>query len=445
METLHVTNFCGLADAKLELRPINLFIGPQATGKSVVAKLVYFFREVISTLPSFAEAQTEWKTVRQQLGQRIVSYFGGSELGEGSFEVKYSVADVWLRVSRKGEAAKGTVEFQSDRKFASLYEELLKAVPTTQAGAEGVEVAIPKGSARELRERLVKIITDEIGEHACFQQLFIPAARASLALLPTQLLSQIAAGRETVDVWMPKFAELVGNTRNTLKRLGFYGENENQVRRTVAQKKSNAYRERIGAILRADVEYDGTEERLKLADGRVISLLRASSGQQESLPLLLLMCRFSMLGHVDGRSVFIEEPEAHLWPGAQRQIVHLLVEMFLLRKREMQLLLTTHSPYVFSVFNNLLEAGRAYAALDKQLESAENGLKRKLEERRKKLEEVVPFERALPAGSIAAWQFDSGGVKPLMNEEHGVIGADLLDKVSEDIDVEWRSLQDFVE
>ena len=119
--------------------------------------------------------------------------------------------------------------------------------------------------------------------------------------------------------------------------------------------------------------------------------------------------------------------------------------MFLLRKNQMQLLLTTHSPYVFSVFNNLLEAGRAYAALDKQLASAENGVKRKLEERRKKLEEVVPFDRALPAGSIAAWQFDSGSVKPLVNEEYGVIGADLLDKVSEDIDVEWRNLQDFVE
>ena len=444
METLHITNFCGIAEANLELRPINLFIGPQATGKSVAAKLVYFFREVISTLPNFAHAQTDWKTVRKQLGQRLVSYFGGGELGTGPFEVKYAVADVRLRVVRKTETGNDAVEFQADKDLIALYEKLLASVPKSQIGSEGVEVAIPGGSAQELRKQLVKSITAEIGEHACFQQLFIPAARASLALLPTQLLSQIAA-RETVDVWMPKFAELVANTRNTLRTVGFYDEKADDARLTTQQKRAKIYRERIGSILRANVEYDGTEERLKLADGRVISLLRASSGQQESLPLLLLLCRFTMLSHVEGRSVFIEEPEAHLWPGAQRQIVHLLAEMFILRRNQMQLLLTTHSPYVFSVFNNLLEAGRVYAAIDNELKDAKNGQKRKLEERRKKLQDIVPFERALSAGSIAAWQFDSGGVKPLMNEKYGVIGAELLDKVSEDIDGEWRSLQDFVE
>ena len=444
METLHITNFCGVADAKLELRPINLFIGAQATGKSVVAKLVYFFREVISTLPNFAQAQTDWKVVRQQLGSRLVSYFGGSELGRGPFDVKYTVADTWLRVSRKGENSIEAVEFHTDRSFAALYGKLLDLIPKPQVGAEGDEAAIAGGDARVLHAKFIKIITTQIGAHACFHQLFIPAARASLALLSTQLLSQIATG-QTVDVWMPKFAELVGNTRNILKERGFYDGKAKHESLLLAAEKTKAYHVRIREILRAEVEYDGTNERLKLGDGRAISLLRASSGQQESLPLLLLLGRFTMLPHVYGRSVFIEEPEAHLWPGAQREIVHLLAEMFLLRKNQMQLLLTTHSPYVFSVFNNLLEAGRAYAALDKQLASAENGVKRKLEERRKKLEEVVPFDRALPAGSIAAWQFDSGSVKPLVNEEYGVIGADLLDKVSEDIDVEWRNLQDFVE
>lgn len=444
METLLIENFCGIASADLKLAPINLFIGPQATGKSVAAKLIYFFREVISTLPSFAQAQTEWKAVRQQLGQRLGTYFGGGELSAGPFEVKYTVADAWMRVARKSDDSSGSVVFDTDRDFSALYAELLNSIPKTQPSVEGAEAAIPGASARELRKRFIEVLSEKLGPQASFEQIFIPAARASLALLPTQMLGQIAAG-EAVDVWMLKFAELVGSTRKTLKSRGFYDGKADQAGWLIDEEKSRAIRGRIHAILRADVDYDGAEERLKFADGRVISLLRASSGQQESLPLLHLLCRFTMLSHVVGRSVFIEEPEAHLWPGAQRDIVHLLAEMFLLRQDQMQLVLTTHSPYVFSVFNNLLEAGRVYAVLDKALKTARNGEKRKLLARREKLQTIVPFNRALPAGRIAAWQFDTGGVKPLVNEEFGVIGADLLDEVSQGIDNEWNGLQDFVE
>lgn len=42
MESLEIQGFAGFKDLKIELNKINLFIGPQASGKSVLMKLAYF-------------------------------------------------------------------------------------------------------------------------------------------------------------------------------------------------------------------------------------------------------------------------------------------------------------------------------------------------------------------------------------------------------------------
>ena len=45
MATLSISNFLSIKKARIELRRINVFIGPQAQGKSIISKLIYFFKE----------------------------------------------------------------------------------------------------------------------------------------------------------------------------------------------------------------------------------------------------------------------------------------------------------------------------------------------------------------------------------------------------------------
>lgn len=42
MEKLKIYNFLGLNDIDLEINEFNILIGPLASGKSVIAKLLYF-------------------------------------------------------------------------------------------------------------------------------------------------------------------------------------------------------------------------------------------------------------------------------------------------------------------------------------------------------------------------------------------------------------------
>lgn len=46
------------------------------------------------------------------------------------------------------------------------------------------------------------------------------------------------------------------------------------------------------------------------------------------MPLLVLLAQFLWVGHGRGRTVYIEEPEAHLFPSAQKLIIELMAEVF---------------------------------------------------------------------------------------------------------------------
>lgn len=48
MEKLTINNFLVIQKAEIELKDINLLIGPQANGKSVIARLIYLFKNFLS-------------------------------------------------------------------------------------------------------------------------------------------------------------------------------------------------------------------------------------------------------------------------------------------------------------------------------------------------------------------------------------------------------------
>ncbi|MBK8562198.1 MAG: AAA family ATPase [Saprospiraceae bacterium] len=47
MQKLIVRNFGPIRELDLDIKDLSLFIGEQATGKSTVAKLIYFFKKVV--------------------------------------------------------------------------------------------------------------------------------------------------------------------------------------------------------------------------------------------------------------------------------------------------------------------------------------------------------------------------------------------------------------
>src|SRR5436190_1478530 len=92
--------------------------------------------------------------------------------------------------------------------------------------------------------------------------------------------------------------------------------------------RSMTLRRRKCSVLGAELMRIDKEDFLQFEDKRRVKLAQASSGQQEALPLLLLLARFLSLHHSRGRAVYIEEPEAHLFPSTQKLVTELMARAF---------------------------------------------------------------------------------------------------------------------
>ena len=111
MERLIIHNFAGILDATIEVSPITGLIGPQASGKSVIAKLLYFFREIASRIPAAVAEGLESGGYKAECCRRFNRYFPLDSLGATEFELTYLPQNEHVRVlfSKEDGAAEGSL------------------------------------------------------------------------------------------------------------------------------------------------------------------------------------------------------------------------------------------------------------------------------------------------------------------------------------------------
>lgn len=90
--------------------------------------------------------------------------------------------------------------------------------------------------------------------------------------------------------------------------------------------------------------------------GISIPVKNLSSGQKYSLIIFNYLKHYVLSNH--SYRFIIEEPETHLFPAAQSDVTKAIITFANQPKKDNQVLITTHSPYVLSTINNLLYAGQ---------------------------------------------------------------------------------------
>lgn len=425
MEKLIINNFAGLKQVELEIRPITGLIGPQASGKSVIAKLLYFFREIASRLPAAIMEEQEGSKYKSECCKRFSRYFPIEATGVTDFEIIYQCKSENVRValSSQQEAAEPSLGLDWSPAYDELLAKFLGRKKGLLAGGGDAEKESNNDAANALREEIYKDMSEILGPWAKYEQIFIPAGRAFFSQVRSSVFTRLEAG-ESIDPFMAAFGSLLERSKSVLEARGFFGLVEGQ---SVAENaKFDSLRAAFAEILRAQLQRSEKQDYLSFPDGRRVKLAQASSGQQEALPLLLLLARFLSLSHVRGRSVYIEEPEAHLFPSTQRLIVELMAQAFRARNGEMHLVLTTHSPYILTSVNNLLQAGKLYSSASK--ESA------------KRLMQIIPKRRVFRPGEVGFYALQDGSARSILNGELGLIDADVIDQVSNDIAIQFDHL-----
>lgn len=409
-EKLSIHHFGGISEMELTFKRINVLIGPQASGKSLVVKLAYFFKGFfLGVYRAIQEGKDEEQIIEDFL-ERFSNGFLYRSGKHEDFRIRYEIgAEYW------------EVTGSSERK-------------PKLAASEGVELALR--SAIAIYARLRTDLNPNTGAFGSSAGLLAPFTAEYLRLIPKELLGEpvfVPAGRGFfTSIRASVFSYFREKRRFDPFFVDFADELESALRYsppTFAQ--GDPTEERFNAlfhqVLKGDFLFEGDEPYIVHPDGRQVHLSMTSSGQQEALPLLLLLKQFRTWsrGIGTGDGLFIEEPEGHIFPVAQKQVVHLMAHVF--NRGGCQLFVTTHSPFILTAFNNLLEGG---SALERHPDRAEAIL------------QIVPKEELLYIQDFAAYSLEAGHAQDMIDHENGLIHASLIDAVTEEIAMEFDQILD---
>lgn len=383
--TLHIENFGPVSDATVELRAVNLFIGEQSIGKSTLAKLIAIFSDHITLCKLIQGGIGMWEEQLKDYNLDIymedcyrISY--ELRLNESFFHLEYQPGDIsYYLISGENKL--------TDPKEISKW--LLQKSGFTSHKESILELS--KNPDTELLSTLIS------------HSLYIPAERIIYSVL-TNLLPALALAKSTIPQNLLRFLVELGNAKSEYPRF------------------------RIN-LLNIAFRHESTEDSIVLnANDKSIPLAAASSGIQSLVPLLLVL--HYAINKGEYYSYVIEEPECNLFPTKQVELFYEILKM--VKSPARTLTIATHSPYLLAAINNLLFAGMVAEEFGKEVEPY--------------ISESLPKEYWLGSHECSVYSLGkeiNGGeyCRSLIDPETGMVDFNSLDEVSEDLSIEFETLQ----
>ena len=407
-EKIYIDGFAGLNNFEMELNRINVLIGPQASGKSVVAKLVYFFNEMLIDYTKFILTEKE-----DELNEFVTSEFKqifNLNLLKNSFIIIYERTNFRVKIIRKDVL---NITFSKDAAYnifaqKSKFKRELRYLPSD------LDLTI-------FFEKNLEKIGDLTGIDLNFGNFFVPASRSFTSLIKNIKL-MIANQRilAAIDPYLLRFSATYQQHRQQFRKDS----------KGLISKESNNLDFFIKSLINANVEFINDEDYLVYENGRRVALTDASSGEQALVPILVYL----KLLHQKGKqklktNIYFEEPELHIFPKFQFTLMQLL--MFMFNECNVRLFVTTHSPYILSAFNDFMQAA--------ELEEIYKDDPKKLEQ----LYKIVSKNEIIQPKDLNAYEIENGKAR-ILDREHGLISGNIIDKVSEEGSIKFGELLDLL-
>jgi len=414
-ETLIIENFGGLKKMEFEFKRVNVLIGPQASGKSISVKLLYFFKNFPGEMLKAIENGESKRELDSKQKETFNTYFPKESWPKGQFKIQYQVGTTWISISRK---ASKPLAFSYSENLKNLIIKGRRFFKEEQKKIQQEPRASSYKVSRNTRIRFNECIRHEIGDIGTYNEFFVPAGRSFFANVQSSIFSFLS-NNKSLDPFLIEFGSFYENFKR------WANDRDDDPRN---KKKNQAFDKIASEIISGSFQREKDKDYIFHDDSRKVNLANASSGQQETLPLILVL---KTLGNFtfsnSGATIYIEEPEAHLFPTAQKKVVQLLARTFNSSKGRFQIIVTTHSPYILSSFNNLLEAGKIISESPQKTD---------------KVHEVISADEVIMPEELVAYSIFRGQKKVLIDSETSLISSNALDDVSDEIAEDFGKLLD---
>jgi predicted ATP-dependent endonuclease of OLD family len=438
-QQLTIHQFGPVSDIKLDLNDILIFIGSQASGKSTASKAIFFFKSLRDDLYRYYldcynqnKFDKSISSFAKLAKQKFIKIYGSIQQSpDMRLEYKYRHGiKIYIYPSQDNRFI--NIEFSEDftNKFKKIMDKsenlYIELHPNPYIFPSSREISTIKSKEAALFEYIGTELNWLFRDDRDI--VFLPAGRSLITILSQQrynidmgdeLLSNgelESDGLTKLDYLMQNFIARIDQAKPIFeqgldKLIQEHISNSNPNTIQIIKLAQNL----INQILRGSYSSFNGIERIAFADGKSTLINFASSGQQEVVWILLLI----LLLILNNRKVFlvVEEPEAHLFPVAQKQIIDLIALLANqndnpANEYDNQILLTTHSPYILSSFNNLLYAHKI--GIDKAEEVAT----------------VVDPHLWIRSSRLDAYILEDGTARTIVDREMGLIQSAEIDRAS---------------
>lgn len=417
---------------ELECSHFMTFTGFQASGKSTIAKAIYYFRTIKEDIEELVKVQA-YKSVsidgmeeeyyvgdKENLGQALENHLRvkflrtfGSLLGmsDKMYMEYYFTESCFVKVSLKP-----NINCSAPNSICiTVSEELNNFLRERNHFLSVIPLGIDEDKMRRFKAELCGIFDDKISV------VYIPAGRSMITLL-SQQLSYIYATmddmqKRTLDSctkdYLERILRLKPQFSEGLKGLMEYSPGNSKIPQKLMEQALCL----IKKILRGMYRYRNGEEQIVLDNGKYVKMNFSSSGQQECVWILNLL--FYYLLQSKPYMFIIEEPESHLFPESQKYITEFIA---LVSNCGHSVLVTTHSPYVLGTLNNLL-----YAHDVGKQNVSEAG-------------KIIPESFWLDYRRFDSWFVKEGSIENCMDMEIHMIQNERIDEISKVINYDFDEL-----
>jgi predicted ATP-dependent endonuclease of OLD family len=388
MEKLIIENFGPIASCEVDVADFVVLIGEQASGKSTIAKSIYYcklirdkLKEVLIDAIQVHDAEKLYAKFSKKAKKDFFNFFG-TTLHLEQFKIEYFYSEhmsVTIALSPESNGKKYLV-LEFSKALDVAVKRLIRETRTHCSELESDEVSAIGGQhEKTLHESKKTAMSLSIANKAneIFNDfrhyLFIPAGRSVITTL-SESLESIYKNMEFVDSLTYEFINEMIRFKRRFDSIEQLIHVKTELQESDMPKEYVEYAKSISQnILKGRYgydKYDGREKFYIENTDMFIKLNLASSGQQETVWIINLLLYY-IVYNIECQ-VFIEEPEAHLFPTAQQDIVRFVANFFNANKNN-RVIIPTHSPYVLSEINNLTYAHRI-KSLSPEAEKAILGL-----------------------------------------------------------------------
>ena len=417
MTHIKIENIGPIKKVDIDLNKINVFIGPQSSGKSTIAKIIsycswYEKNKILGTDPNidFYEELLKFHNLED-------NYFCDESL------IEYTSPN--YHIIFKGNNRESIYENKNVDSTNIFHNKKIEYIP-----AERNIVSIPGiGKYTESKNNILNFLYDWFRAKREKKE----NNRYKLPLESLNGVSYYYIQEDDIDKLILENGKEIRLQKassgliSVTPLLMIFNHVINEI---YSEKRTLSPFETINIESRIDSFNNDDKKQLEEIIEKIKSIRDNSRGESifEEISLLAQKRTTELIGFdtdYNHTKIIVEEPELNLFPTAQQELVYYMLEELVKENREHQLVMTTHSPYILFALNNCMMGG----LVDKNIPNEEK-------------ESFASYKSWINPKCVSIYEIHDGELRYIQDED-GILEDNYLNKAYKENSSEYLSLLNY--